>query len=338
MRALIQAGVLHVFGPGLQIDCDQESGQFVAASTAVPTDRVLATTLIEARLPETNLRRTTDPLIGQLLADGQCRAHQIPLRDGGVWQTGGLAVTERPCRVIDEAGNAHRRRFAIGVPTESVHWATAAGIRPGVNSVTIGDTDAVAPRGACAVPGTAGSFRRPVPGRAMRSATQPDEVDGALLSPVRAGTPIEAVVSDHAWLQAMLDAEAGLARAQAALGVLPVEAAEVIASAADADQLDLLAISRSARATANPVVGLIAALTEQVAAKDPTAADYVHRGSTSQDIFDTGAMLVSQRAGRLIVADLRTCAESLAAVATEHRDTPMAAGRWRCTQCRPPSG
>jgi hypothetical protein len=30
------------------------------------------------------------------------------------------------------------------VPTETVHWVTAAGIRPGVNSVILGDADAVA--------------------------------------------------------------------------------------------------------------------------------------------------------------------------------------------------
>ncbi len=31
-----------------------------------------------------------------------------------------------------------------GVPTESVHWVTAAGIRPGVGSVTVEDSDAIA--------------------------------------------------------------------------------------------------------------------------------------------------------------------------------------------------
>jgi hypothetical protein len=53
-------------------------------------------------------------------------------------------VTERPYHLIDAAGRAHPRRFAYGVPTESVHWVTAAGIRPGVNSVTLTDSDAIA--------------------------------------------------------------------------------------------------------------------------------------------------------------------------------------------------
>ncbi|SKU40566.1 Uncharacterised protein [Mycobacteroides abscessus subsp. abscessus] len=55
-----------------------------------------------------------------------------------------MAVTARPYRLIGADGRAHPRRFAYGVPTESVHWVTAAGIRPGVDSVTLGDADAIA--------------------------------------------------------------------------------------------------------------------------------------------------------------------------------------------------
>ena len=149
-------------------------------------------------------------------------------------------------------------------------------------------------------------------------------LDSGLLSPVRAGTPVEAAVSDEAWLQAMLDAEAALARAQAGLGTLPARAAAVITEAARAERLDLVALARAARETANPVVGLVQAFTRVVAAADPGAAEYVHRGSTSQDVFDTGAMLVSARALRIIAADLRRCAEALGTTAAAHRGTPMA--------------
>lgn len=148
--------------------------------------------------------------------------------------------------------------------------------------------------------------------------------DAGLLSPVRAGTPAEAAVCDLAWLQAMLDAEAALARAQARLGTLPRSAADTITRAARAERLDLRAVAVGARETANPVVGLVRAFTEVVAAEDPAAAEYVHRGSTSQDVFDTGAMLVARNALRLIRADLDTAAHALARLAAEHRDTVMA--------------
>ncbi|GAA3305337.1 hypothetical protein GCM10020295_58810 [Streptomyces cinereospinus] len=43
------------------------------------------------------------------------------------YETGGLDVTRRPYRLLDRQGRAHERRFAFGVPTEGVHWVTAAG-------------------------------------------------------------------------------------------------------------------------------------------------------------------------------------------------------------------
>jgi nitrosuccinate lyase len=149
-------------------------------------------------------------------------------------------------------------------------------------------------------------------------------LDAGLLSPVRAGTPVEAAVGDHAWLQAMLDAEAALARAQARCGTVPASAADVITATARADLLDVRELALAARETANPVVGLVRALTAAVAQRSPAAAEYVHRGSTSQDVFDTAAMLVAARALRLIVADLRTVADALAHLAATHRDTVMA--------------
>ncbi|MEU6023263.1 adenylosuccinate lyase family protein [Micromonospora sp. NPDC047134] len=145
-----------------------------------------------------------------------------------------------------------------------------------------------------------------------------------LLSPVRAGTPVEAAVDDVAWVQAMLDAESALARAQARLGTLPPEAAEMITRCARVEAFDVRAIALASRETANPVVALVQALTAGVAAKDRAAAEYVHRGSTSQDIFDTGAMLVARRAIALIRADLTAVATSLGVLAGRHRDTVMA--------------
>ena len=52
-----------------------------------------------------------------------------------------------------------------------------------------------------------------------------------LLSPVAAGTAAETATSGEAWLRALLDAEAALARAQARLGVIPDGVAGAIAGA-----------------------------------------------------------------------------------------------------------
>jgi uncharacterized NAD(P)/FAD-binding protein YdhS len=147
MAAVMDAGVLDVTGPGLRVTADAHDPLgpcFIATSSEIPDVRVRATTLIEARLPEIDLRCTADPLMSRLLRTGQCRPYRIPAPDGADYETGGLAVSERPYHLIDAHGVPHPRRFAYGVPTESVHWVTAAGIRPGVGSVTLEDSDAIA--------------------------------------------------------------------------------------------------------------------------------------------------------------------------------------------------
>ncbi|MDO0939434.1 FAD/NAD(P)-binding protein [Streptomyces sp. DG2A-72] len=148
MAALMDAGILDVTGPGLRVTTDAHDPLgpcFTATSSEIPDVAVRATVLIEARLPEIDLRRTADPLMSELLRTGQCRPYRIPGAAGGTdYETGGLAVSERPYHLIDARGVPHPRRFAYGVPTESVHWVTAAGIRPGVGSVTLEDSDAIA--------------------------------------------------------------------------------------------------------------------------------------------------------------------------------------------------
>ncbi|MFJ3937631.1 FAD/NAD(P)-binding protein [Streptomyces parvus] len=142
MLALIRAGVLRVAGPGARVRADERTGSFVMESD-VPDVHFSGSVLVEARLPEPDLRTADDPLLRYLLDTGQCAVHRVPDADGG-HITGGLAVTERPYRVRDGRGRPHPHRFAHGVPTEGVHWVTAAGIRPGVDSVTLGDSDAIA--------------------------------------------------------------------------------------------------------------------------------------------------------------------------------------------------
>jgi hypothetical protein len=140
LAALVEAGVVEVLGPRLRVA--EEAGSWTAHSPDVPGSAVSVRTLIEARLPEPDLRHTADALLAGLLRTGQCRPHTV---DG--YETGGLDVTPRPYHLIDRHNRAHARRFAFGVPTEGVHWVTAAGARPGVDSVTLSDADAVA-RGA----------------------------------------------------------------------------------------------------------------------------------------------------------------------------------------------
>ncbi|MBV2362995.1 3-carboxy-cis,cis-muconate cycloisomerase [Streptomonospora sp. NEAU-YY374] len=148
---------------------------------------------------------------------------------------------------------------------------------------------------------------------------------------VFAAGPIARETGDRAWLRALLDAEAALARAHARIGLVAPEHAEAITAACDPDRFDTAALGAAAPGAGNPVVPLVAELTRMVGGE---AARHIHQGATSQDIMDTAAMLVARRAGAVIAADAAAAAAALAALAEEHRATVMA-GRTLLQQALP---
>lgn len=158
--------------------------------------------------------------------------------------------------------------------------------------------------------------------------------EGGLFEPIFVPDALSEAVGDRAWLQAMLDAEAALAAAQAAAGVISSSDAEAIRSRCEAGRFDPAELGRAARAAGNPVVPLVKALTAEVARVSGEAARQVHRGATSQDITDTAAMLVAARSLDLILADLTALAAHCARLADEHRAT-LVAGRTLMQQALP---
>ncbi|MFI8890084.1 3-carboxy-cis,cis-muconate cycloisomerase [Streptomyces paradoxus] len=143
--------------------------------------------------------------------------------------------------------------------------------------------------------------------------------DTGLLAPGWAGSAAAAATGDHAYLRALLDAEAALTRAQAALGLAPAEAATAVTEAAGG-AFDAVSLAGRARAGGNPVIPLVADLTQAVG---DAYGPYVHRGATSQDIVDTATMLVAARTLGLVLADLGRTEQALARLAADHRDTAM---------------
>ncbi|QBX36658.1 3-carboxy-cis,cis-muconate cycloisomerase [Brevundimonas sp. S30B] len=115
---------------------------------------------------------------------------------------------------------------------------------------------------------------------------------------------MDVAFGDDARLQAMLDAEAALARAQAGVGLIPAGAAPAIERACQAELYDLAALGRAVARAANPAIPLVTALMEHVARIDPDSAAWVHHGATSQDIIDTGLVLQVRRAWTSLAADL----------------------------------
>jgi 3-carboxy-cis,cis-muconate cycloisomerase len=159
-------------------------------------------------------------------------------------------------------------------------------------------------------------------------------VNEELFRPIFVPDVFRETVSGRAWLQAMLDAEAALAVAEARAGLIPAEAAQAIARCCDAGLFDPEEIGHRGRAAGNPVPALVRALTEEVSKTSEDAASHVHRGATSQDITDTAAMLVSRRSLDRILAEVDGIAGACARLAEDHRDTLMA-GRTLLQQALP---
>ncbi|QJS08917.1 3-carboxy-cis,cis-muconate cycloisomerase [Streptomyces argyrophyllae] len=148
----------------------------------------------------------------------------------------------------------------------------------------------------------------------------PPCADAGLLAPEWALTGAASETSDHAYLRALLDAEAALTRAQAALGLAPAGAATAVTEAAVPERFGIRSLAARTADGGNPVIPLVADLTAAVGAE---YGPYVHRGATSQDIMDTATMLVAARTLAPVLADLGRTERALARLAAEHRDTVL---------------
>ncbi|HEX3825427.1 MAG TPA: 3-carboxy-cis,cis-muconate cycloisomerase [Mycobacteriales bacterium] len=144
----------------------------------------------------------------------------------------------------------------------------------------------------------------------------------ALTGPLFAAAAVDAAIDDEAFLRAMVDAEIALVSAAAEVGVVPSEAAAVIAAACESLEIDIDALGHDAEAAGSPVVPLVRLISDAVG---DDAKPWVHYGATSQDIIDTALMLISKRSGAVVVAALEAAADTCASLAAEHRDTAMAA-------------
>jgi 3-carboxy-cis,cis-muconate cycloisomerase len=146
------------------------------------------------------------------------------------------------------------------------------------------------------------------------------------------GTPaMRAVFDDANLLQKWLDFEAGLARAEAAEGLIPPGAAEEITRKSRAEAMDTKAIKQGIDRTAHPLVSVIWQLSS-ICGGD--AGHYVHWGATTQDVMDTALVLQVKEALGLFEGEINALIAELEGLARTYRDTPMA-GRTHGQQALP---
>src|SRR5512145_1770406 len=116
----------------------------------------------------------------------------------------------------------------------------------------------------------------------------------------------------------MLRFEGALAQAQATLGVIPRAAGDAIAQHAPTLSHDPAQLAQAGVHAGTLVVPFVRAAVAHVAARDEPAAQYVHRGATSQDVMDTAMALCTKDALAALERDLSRASRAGAALARRH--------------------
>src|SRR6266699_6056818 len=142
---------------------------------------------------------------------------------------------------------------------------------------------------------------------------------------------MSAAFSPQAHVREMLTFEAALARAEARAGIIPQEAATVIAANCRVELFDVTALYREAAVAGTPAIPLVRMLTAQV---EGDAQKFVHWGATSQDAIDTALMLQMRDGLDLLIGGLLAVCEAFARLAEQHRHTLMS-GRTLLQQALP---
>jgi 3-carboxy-cis,cis-muconate cycloisomerase len=124
---------------------------------------------------------------------------------------------------------------------------------------------------------------------------------------------INAFFTDEALIQAMLDFESALAKAQAHEGLIPTAAALI----------DFQRLRLDITLGGNACIPLIKQLTALIKSQNAEGSKFVHFGATSQDVIDTATMLQTKKALQTIDNQLVTLIQQLAQLVETQRDTVM---------------
>ena len=120
--------------------------------------------------------------------------------------------------------------------------------------------------------------------------------------------------------QLVLNIEGAIAAAQAAEGVIPEPAAREIQDKAHIRYTPEDEIAREYSKVRHRMVAILNVWKRSMS---KAAADHVHYGVTTVDVYDTVRILQIRESIQLLIRDMSAIEEQLIAMAEAHRDTPM---------------
>ena len=159
-------------------------------------------------------------------------------------------------------------------------------------------------------------------GHAVRTAPSASVFDSEIYRDLFSTPEMRKVFSDESLVKYWLLYERTLAEAQAEYGVIPKANAKAIAEAAQWENIDMDFLRAGTNKTGRSISTLLKNI-RKVGGKE--VSNYLHWGSTTQDVMDTATVLQIREALGLIDAQLETVANQMADLAEEHRATVMVA-------------
>ncbi|MEV6636185.1 lyase family protein [Actinoplanes sp. NPDC051470] len=129
----------------------------------------------------------------------------------------------------------------------------------------------------------------------------------------------DGLLTDSSLLSAMARVETAWLSALVSAHVAPASAAVDLSTVLSPD--DVAAVAAASESSGTPVLPLLDLLRSRL---DGPAAEWLHKGLTSQDTLDTALVLELRAACDRIRADLAAQVAALAGLAAAHRDTPRA--------------
>jgi 3-carboxy-cis,cis-muconate cycloisomerase len=158
-------------------------------------------------------------------------------------------------------------------------------------------------------------------------------LDSQIFGPLFGDSEINELLTDEAYVRALVEVETALARAEGRLGVIPSSAAEQISSRAHWNKIDIAVLAKGTVRSGVPTLALVQELRKAVGGE---AASYVHWGATTQDIMDTAGSLQLRGVVRRFKTRIIELARHLSELSNRHRVTVLA-GRTHGQQALPVS-
>ena len=141
-------------------------------------------------------------------------------------------------------------------------------------------------------------------------------IDSAVFRDIFSTEAMRRVFSDENRVQKYLDFEAGLAKAQARLGIIPNEAGEEIVRHCNVSEIDFAKLKTETERIGYPVLPVVQQL---VGLCKDGLGEWCHWGATTQDITDSATVMQIREGLALVEADINGIADALAALASKYR-------------------